>query len=147
VQVAIVSLVVFCTNLVQPSKQGFELVKILKSLNIGRFSGRLRFWLASGFLRSGASRRSIFDVCTGGCIIDRLVIRLSGILCHNRRSQCHSGRTESPTEHLAQSACQRIIISDASAFRLIIQKYDVLRTWRCSVSFHLDSILVVFWNF
>ncbi len=75
-----VSLVAFCTHFVQPSEQGFELVEIIEPLNIGRFSCRHRFGPASGFLLSVVSQRSIFDVCTGGCIIERFVIRLSGIL-------------------------------------------------------------------
>jgi len=99
VPIAIVGFVTFCTNVVQPSEQGFELVEILESLNIRRLNCRFHFWPASGFFLSGVSRRSIFDVCAGGCIIDRLVIRLSGILGHNRRSLCHSGRTEIPAEY------------------------------------------------
>ena len=99
VEVAIVGFVTFCTNVVQPSEQRFELVKILESLNIGRLNRRFRFWPASGIFLSGVVRRSIFDVCTGGCIVEKLVIRLSGILGYNRRSLCHSGRTEIPAEY------------------------------------------------
>ena len=97
-QIAIVGLVTFCTNVVQPSEQGFELVEILKSLNDRTAQLRFRFWPASGIFLSGVVRRSIFDVCTGGCIVEKLVIRLSGILGYNRRSLCHTGRPKFPTE-------------------------------------------------
>ena len=100
VEVAISSGIAFCIDFVQPSEEWLELVKILESLQIGRLNRGL--WLPPAtsvvircFRCCCVSLRSIFQDCNDCCITIRSLIRLSGIFCHNRRSQCHSGRPNS----------------------------------------------------
>jgi len=81
---------------VQSSKERLELVKILESLKTRRLNRGLWFPPATSFgIRVVGRRvvrpRSVVRLCNDCCIVIKSFIRLSGMLCHNRRSQCHFG--------------------------------------------------------